>query len=205
MHSFDRQLKWQNSEWHSQTSLRKKIAWHCPGSLKVMHVVLFSQNGLFLDHSMLMGIVVNDQYCCTFLQDKMRPALHNEQPELLEHGITLLQDNATPHHNHDVQNLVHCWGWEVLAHPPYSSDLAACGYMWKNIFRVSSLNWKMKPTLLALPLYIVGARMNTEQQLIDYHMDGKSGWTLLVITWIRGHAYKNSGISVEMFSGILLL
>jgi hypothetical protein len=47
--------------------------------------------------------------------------------------------------------------------------------------------------------------MNTEQQLIDYHMDGKSGWTLLVITLIREHTYKHSGISVEIFSGILLL
>jgi len=94
-----------------------------------MHVVFFSQNGLLRDHPMRMGVVVNDQYYCTFLQDKVRPAVHHEQPELLEHGITLLQDNATPHHNHDVQNLVRCWGWEVLAHPPYSSDLAPYGYV----------------------------------------------------------------------------
>jgi len=45
--------------------------------------------------------------------------------------------------------------------------------------------------------------MNTEQQLIDCHMDGKSGWTLLVIKLIRGPTYKHSGISVEMFFGIL--
>jgi len=57
-----------------------------------------------------MGMVVNGQYYCTFMQDKVRPALHHEQPELLERGITLLQDNAIPHHNHDVQNVVHCWG-----------------------------------------------------------------------------------------------
>jgi len=30
-------------------------------------------------------------------------------------------------------------------------------------------------------------------------MAGKSGWTLLVMTLIRGHTYKHSGISVEMF------
>jgi transposase len=27
-----------------------------------------------------------------------------------------------------VQNLVQSWGWEVLAHPPYSPDLAPCDY-----------------------------------------------------------------------------
>jgi histone-lysine N-methyltransferase SETMAR len=89
-----------------------------------MHAVFFSQNGLLLDHPVLTGVAVNGQYYCTFLQDKVRPALHHE---LLERGITLLQDNAK-HHNHDVQNLVHRWGWEVLARPPYSPDLPPCGY-----------------------------------------------------------------------------
>jgi hypothetical protein len=110
MHTFDPELKRQNSEWHTQMSPRKKIAQHSPGALKVMHAVFFSQNGLLLDHPVLIGMAVNGQYYCTFLQDKVRPALHHEQPELLERGITLLQDNSTPHHNHDVQNLVHRWG-----------------------------------------------------------------------------------------------
>jgi hypothetical protein len=28
MHSFDSQLKWQNAEWHAQTSQSKKTVWH---------------------------------------------------------------------------------------------------------------------------------------------------------------------------------
>jgi histone-lysine N-methyltransferase SETMAR len=58
----------------------------------------------------------------------VRKALCHKQPELLERGAILLQDNATPHRHHDVQNLVQRSGWEVLAHPPYSPDLAPCGY-----------------------------------------------------------------------------
>jgi histone-lysine N-methyltransferase SETMAR len=58
----------------------------------------------------------------------VRPALHHKQPELLEHSAILLQDNATPHRHSDVQNLVQRWGWEVLAHPPYSPDFAPCDY-----------------------------------------------------------------------------
>jgi transposase len=57
-----------------------------------------------------------------------RPALRRKQPELLERGAILLQDNATPHRHCDVQNLVQRWGWEVLAHPPYSPDFAPCDY-----------------------------------------------------------------------------
>jgi transposase len=60
------------------------------------------------------------------LQDKVRLALNCKQPEQLKRGAILLQDNATPHHHRDVQNLVQCWGWEVMAHPPYCPDLAPC-------------------------------------------------------------------------------
>jgi histone-lysine N-methyltransferase SETMAR len=55
-------------------------------------------------------------------------ALCHKQPELLELGAILLQDNATPHRHLDLQNLEQRWGWEVLAHPPYSPDLAPCDY-----------------------------------------------------------------------------
>jgi hypothetical protein len=64
------------------------------------------------------GTTVNSQYYCSLLQDKVRLALRHKQPELLERGAILLQDNATPHRHRDVQNLVQLWGWEVLAHPP---------------------------------------------------------------------------------------
>jgi len=52
----------------------------------------------------------------------MRPDLNHKQPELLEHCIILLQDNATPHRHHGVQNLMQRWGWEMLAHSPYCPE-----------------------------------------------------------------------------------
>jgi hypothetical protein len=88
-------------------------------ALKVMHVMFFSQNALVLDHPMPTGTIVNGQHDCTILQHKVRLDVHHKQPELLEHGVILLQDNGTPQHHHDVPNLVQCWGWQVLAHPPY--------------------------------------------------------------------------------------
>ena len=58
----------------------------------------------------------------------MRQAFCCKQPELLEHGVILLQDNATHHYHCDAQNLVRCSDWEVLVHPLYSPDLAPCDY-----------------------------------------------------------------------------
>jgi hypothetical protein len=47
---------------------------------------------------------------------------------MLESGVIVLQDNATPHCHYDVQNLVQRWSWEVLEHPLYSPDLTPCDY-----------------------------------------------------------------------------
>jgi len=58
----------------------------------------------------------------------VRPALRFKKPELLEHGVILLQDSVTPHRHRDVQNLMHRWGREVLVHPPCSPDLTPCDY-----------------------------------------------------------------------------
>jgi hypothetical protein len=87
-------------------SPRKKIARRSQGALKVMHVMSFSRNGLVLDHPVPVGTTVNGPYYCSLLQHKVRKALRHKQPELLERGAILLQDNATPHCHRDVQNLV---------------------------------------------------------------------------------------------------
>jgi hypothetical protein len=71
-----------------------------------MHVMFFSQNGLVLDHPVPVGTMVSGPYYCSLLQDKVKPALHCKQPELLECGAILFQDNATPHRHRDVRNLV---------------------------------------------------------------------------------------------------
>jgi len=91
-----------------------------------MLVVFFSRNGLVLDHPMPVVTTVNGHYYCTLLQDKVRLAVCCKQPELLEHGVILLQDSSTLYHHCDVQILMQHRGWEVLAHPPYFLDLAEC-------------------------------------------------------------------------------
>jgi hypothetical protein len=114
IHSFDTQLKSQNAEWGAPTSPRKKIARRSQSALEVKHVMFFSRNGLVLDHPMPVRTTVSGPYYCSLLQDKVRKALCRKQPELLERCAILLQDNAKPHHHCDMQNLVQCWGWEVL-------------------------------------------------------------------------------------------
>jgi hypothetical protein len=110
MHSFDTQLKQQNAEWRAPMSPRKKIARRSQGTLKVMHVMFFSGNGLVLDHPVKVRNTVNGRYYCSLLQHKVRKALRRKQLELLERSEILLQDNATHLRHRDVQNLVQRWG-----------------------------------------------------------------------------------------------
>ena len=128
MHSFDPQLKQQNAEWCVQKSPGKKIAQRSQGALKFMLVMFSSRNGLMLDHTLPVIMTISGQYYCALLQNKVRLAVHCKQPELLERGVILLQDNATAYRHCDVQNLVQRWCWEVLAHPPYFPDLVPCDY-----------------------------------------------------------------------------
>jgi hypothetical protein len=75
----------------------------------VMHVIFLGQNGLVIDHPLSIGKMVNGQYYCALLQDKVRPTVHCKQPERFEYGVILLQNIATPHRHCDVQNVVRYW------------------------------------------------------------------------------------------------
>jgi hypothetical protein len=92
-------------------SRRKKIARRSQGALEDMHVMYFSRNGLVLEHPLPIRTTVNGQYYCAPLQHNVRQDLRCKQPELPERGVILLHDNAAPHRQRDVQNLVQHWGW----------------------------------------------------------------------------------------------
>jgi len=135
-----------------------------------------AKKGLALDHPVPVGTGVSGRYYRSSLQ--FRPALHCKQLELLENGVTSLQDNATPHHHRDVQNLVQCYGREVLAYSLYSPDLAPCDYwLFACVIELlrgeKDLNRKTISTLLSLTLYKVQPRMFIELQMIVHHVVGK--------------------------------
>jgi hypothetical protein len=70
-HLFDYQLKWQNVEWPTQASPRKKISWRSQGFPKAMHSMFLDWNELetYSYHPLPFGTTVNGQYYCAPLQD----------------------------------------------------------------------------------------------------------------------------------------
>jgi histone-lysine N-methyltransferase SETMAR len=108
-------------------SPRKKIAQCSQGALKVLHIMFFSWNGHVCAHPTPPGTTVNGQYYCALLQDKLRLALHRKQLLLLMHGVI---SSRTMQHLFAIVMCKIWWtlGRGVLAHLPYSPDLAPCDY-----------------------------------------------------------------------------
>ena len=82
----------------------------------------------------------SNKYCSQL--DQLKAALDEKHPELVNRKhIIFRQDNAKPHVSLMTrQNLLQL-GWEVLIHPPYSTDIAPSDF---HLFRSlqNSLNGK---------------------------------------------------------------
>ena len=93
-----------------------------------MHITFFDMHGIIFDEAVPVGQNVNGDYYLTVLRSKVRRAIRDKRPNLLESGVILLQDNAAPHRKKTVLDALEEWGWKTLAHPPYSPDLSPCDF-----------------------------------------------------------------------------
>src|SRR3954469_19479672 len=60
--------------------------------------------------------------------EQLREALQQKREALLRSGAMLLIDNARPHTAKETKAKILELGFETLAHPPYSPDLAPTDY-----------------------------------------------------------------------------
>ncbi len=67
---------------------------------------------------------MNSESYCKVLRDELRQAIREKRRGRIRRGVILQHDNAPPHAAHLTRGTLEEFGWEVLIHPPYSSDLA---------------------------------------------------------------------------------
>ena len=177
MYSYDLQLKWQNSEWCAQMlprkklcstlSLFRKLCWsHSSAEMDLYltipcHLVWWSMANITMHFCRIRWgwlFIINNQNCLSMVSFCSRT---------MQHLIYIVMcNNGGGRYCH-----IHPSLW-ISPHV-----ITGCFHIWKNIFWVNDLNQKMISTLLYLPLYIIWARINTELQLMVYHIDGKSVWS----------------------------
>lgn len=148
-----------------------------------MHIGFFNQNGLVLDY--LMPVVPRS------VADSSAH-LHRVRWGRLFAGINLNCWSMvsfriwTVHHITIVMCKICCnVGAERCCHnvPTFQilpHVITGCWHIWKNFCGEKDLKQMMVSAPLSMPLYAVPARF-TQLQLIIYHVDGKSVWT---VPWI---------------------
>ena len=84
-------------------------------------IFAYDCKGVIMTDRVPSGMTVTAAYYCQFLL-KLRRKMHADRRDLLENGVLILHDNAQPHLDKDVRELLDRYSWEVLPHPPYSPD-----------------------------------------------------------------------------------
>lgn len=125
--AWEPKLKRQSAEWLSPSSPRPTKARREMSSLKVMHITFFDRQGLLFDQAVPCGQTVNGDYYLRVLK-KVRRAIRDKRPQMSQEGPILLQDNAAAHRKAAVLTALEDFGWEIMAHPPYSPDLSPCDF-----------------------------------------------------------------------------
>ena len=117
-----------SGEWKHPGSPRPKKVRSTQYAAKVMFIVADDIDVTILHHAVPLRQTVNAVYYCTFMQHHLRRALRRKRRHLVIHNPIFLHDNARSHTAAAVTVLLRSWQWEILEHPPYSSDMSPCDY-----------------------------------------------------------------------------
>ena len=123
VHHYDPETKAQSKQWKHFDSPPPKKARVQPSAGKVMLTVFWDQRGVVMMDFLAKGTTITGTYYASLLK-KLRKSIKTERRGMLTRGVRLLQDNAPVHNLHVAQTEARSCGYEILAHPPYSPDLA---------------------------------------------------------------------------------
>ena len=128
VHHYEPQCKWQIMEWkHLQSPIRKNFNSQ-PSARKLTLTVFWDSQGAVQEHYKERGSTINSAHYSEMLIDRLKPEIRSKCWGQLSKGIVLLHDNDRPQTaTHTVETLQKL-KFEVLAHPPYSPDLAPSDY-----------------------------------------------------------------------------
>jgi histone-lysine N-methyltransferase SETMAR len=94
-----------------------------PSAGKVMLTVFWDSQGVLLAHFQDRGENMNSASHCEVLL-KLRDTIRRKRPGQLARGLLFHHDNARPHTARAIKERIQELQWELLVHPPYSSDFA---------------------------------------------------------------------------------
>ena len=129
-----------DEKWVCYVNVRRRKQWLDPGQKslpdvksdlhpkRIMLCVWWDMKGVIYFEVLDNNQTVNSNLYSQQLQ-RLNEVLFQKRPVLAnQKGVILLHDNGTPHVSKLTQQTIEQLGWEVLAHPPWSPDLAPSDY-----------------------------------------------------------------------------
>ena len=128
VHFYEPESKQQSSIWKHPTSPSPIKAKLSKSVGKVMCIMFFSSQCFLLNHVVPTHTTVSAEYYARIIQINLIEAIQKKQPDPLQIGVILHQDNAPAHKAKLVEEILQKTKQETLAQPPYSPDLAPCDF-----------------------------------------------------------------------------
>jgi histone-lysine N-methyltransferase SETMAR len=97
-----------------------------PSASKIMLTLFWGRDmeGEILVQFTPNGETVNSQNYCDVLVTKLKPEIRPKRREKLLKDVILLHEKARPHTVNQTVETINELGFELMEHPPYSTDLA---------------------------------------------------------------------------------
>ena len=93
-----------------------------------MLTVFCGSQGPVLEHYQERETTINSARYSEMLTNRLKPAVRSKHRGLLSKGVVLLHNNARPYTVAHTAETLRKLKFEVMAHPPYSPDLAPSKY-----------------------------------------------------------------------------
>ncbi|CAF3823307.1 unnamed protein product [Rotaria sp. Silwood1] len=117
-----------NSAWVSRNDPSPTVVRQSPYVPKTLMSIFFKSTGPVFIHHVEGGQTINHRY---YIDNCLEPLIDNikrQRPTCGVQGIKLHYDNGRPHVHKEVTNYLESEGITIIKHPPYSPDLAPCGF-----------------------------------------------------------------------------
>ena len=114
-------------EWKHQSSPTPKKPKMVASAGKIMASVFWDSEGIIMIDYLAKGETVTSEYYVRLL-NKLRAEIKSKRRGKLQKTVLFLQDNAPVHKAARSLAAIRENGFEVLEHPPYSTDLAPSDY-----------------------------------------------------------------------------
>ena len=129
---YDPETKRQSRQWKSVSSPRPKKACMQCAQVKVMLITFFDHQGMVHHEFVPQGQTVNQHFYKEVLTHLVNKIHQKQRASWAEKTWILHHDNARAHTALSTKQFLILKEITALHHPPYSPDLAACGFFFQS-------------------------------------------------------------------------